>query len=404
MAEVAEAAAASAAAAAASATDADSSETAAEAAQTAAEAAQTAADASATAADASATTSGTSATNAATSADEAAASADEAAASVAQLLEQTPSLEEIVVSVHIGQTISAALEVPVHVAPYTLEAASLALATVTTVAASDTNYWTVTVKRRTNGVVFTLATKTTKVTGGEAITSWRAWDFDVIPISTNVLLPGDTLTVTFTPTGSPTSIVNPTLTLVPSPAEGSGDPHVGDVLVASDTFNRADNVNLGNADLGGAWAENLGNWSIVSNEIKHINVHGTAVLDLGYPDIRVQAKITAFGTAGSSGLVVRADGSGGNYYALVINFATPGIYRYASTSGTLLLGTVAPAVGDTIALEVIGNQLYAYLDAGTTGVFTEIGRTTDNTYATQTKVGFRASGNNARFDDIKVFV
>lgn len=101
--------------------------------------------------------------------------------------------------------------VPVFVAPFACDIAAANIAPGAAVAASDTNYWTVKVRRYRAGAAADIATKTTQVTGGAAMALLQDWNFDAVTFNaTNkVCAKGDVITVEFTPTGAPANIVNP---------------------------------------------------------------------------------------------------------------------------------------------------------------------------------------------------
>ena len=84
----------------------------------------------------------------------------------------------------------------------------------TAVAASDTDYWTVQVRRWRTGVgggAVVIAEKTTKVTGGQAIVQRLDWNFDASAFDPTykLLQKGDVIDFAFLMTGSPTSLNGP---------------------------------------------------------------------------------------------------------------------------------------------------------------------------------------------------
>lgn len=113
-------------------------------------------------------------------------------------------------------SITAAASFPVWIAPFACTVEQVALvAWDLAIAASDTNYWTVTLRRTRAGVSTDIATKTTQATGGEAVASRVSWNFNTITFSvTNkVLQAGDVVALAFTPTGAPANFVKVAATL-----------------------------------------------------------------------------------------------------------------------------------------------------------------------------------------------
>lgn len=90
---------------------------------------------------------------------------------------------------------------------------ALTLSTLTAIAPSNTNYWTVELGRYRFNSYAAITSKTTQVpvaeSGNEGVTAGWPWTFDVITWNaTNRLMQkGDILALKFTPTGSPTAWV-----------------------------------------------------------------------------------------------------------------------------------------------------------------------------------------------------
>jgi len=82
----------------------------------------------------------------------------------------------------------------------------------TTVAANDTNYWTIQVVNNTGAVDLVATAPTTEATGGTAITSDTAWDVGVDQNLT--LAAGDVLQLTATKTAAGADLVNPMVAVV----------------------------------------------------------------------------------------------------------------------------------------------------------------------------------------------
>ena len=82
----------------------------------------------------------------------------------------------------------------------------------TTIAANDTNYWTMQIVNNTGPVNLCSSAPTTKATGGTAMTSDTAWSLGV---DQNLTLAAvDVLQWTATKTSSANALVNPTCTVV----------------------------------------------------------------------------------------------------------------------------------------------------------------------------------------------
>lgn len=121
-----------------------------------------------------------------------------------------------------GQSIanSAAASFPVFIAPMPLRIRSVAmLSWGGTIAASDTAYWRVEIRKQTAAqVVTTIANKTTRVTAhssdpnlpaGQAITTRAPWTFDTSAFTSPTLAAGEVFAMATYPTGSPTAIAAP---------------------------------------------------------------------------------------------------------------------------------------------------------------------------------------------------
>lgn len=126
---------------------------------------------------------------------------------------KTASISELVAGAQGTDLNSAAAgSAMVFVAPFACKvvAASVVM-TQGSIAASDTNYYTVTIRRWRADASVNVASKTTKVTGGEAITQRQDWNFDAVTFdATNqVLQKGDSIDFAFLVTGTPPSLAKP---------------------------------------------------------------------------------------------------------------------------------------------------------------------------------------------------
>lgn len=129
------------------------------------------------------------------------------------LQEQSASVEDLFVTGVItaagGSAITGSTSRPVLTAPFPLEITSIrVMFWSANIAASDTNYWSVEARRFDSvGTDTTFATKTTKITGGQAIVSRRPWAFDAVVFGAGkTLAAADTLSLAFLPTGTTTDI------------------------------------------------------------------------------------------------------------------------------------------------------------------------------------------------------
>jgi len=81
------------------------------------------------------------------------------------------------------------------------------LVTQNAISASDTNYWTVSlIDKGSDGTQSnTIASKTTKATGGTAFAAYDAWDIGTLSTTHKVLAAGDVVVLTLAASGSPTA-------------------------------------------------------------------------------------------------------------------------------------------------------------------------------------------------------
>lgn len=124
---------------------------------------------------------------------------------------QVPLASDLVVGVLLP-SLSASDSIPVFVAPFPCLIPYAVIVNVgsSTIAASDEDYWTVEIKRIHATTHSAIATKTTKTTGGQAITRYVAWDFGAVTFDADaaLLAADDVVEFVFTKTGSPGSLAN----------------------------------------------------------------------------------------------------------------------------------------------------------------------------------------------------
>lgn len=140
----------------------------------------------------------------------------EVAASAYALKTDVPTIAELVANSYHNSTITQVQSFPVFVAPFACVIVAARLVTwqsgvANNVTANDTNYWTVDIRRTRAAASVTIASKTTKATGGETITYRVDWNFDAVTFNTTnrVLGAGDIVDFAFTETGTATDIPGP---------------------------------------------------------------------------------------------------------------------------------------------------------------------------------------------------
>lgn len=174
-------------------------------------------------------------------------------------------------------------------------------------------------------------------------------------------------------------------------------------VIASDSFNRADQAGLGTADVGGAWANNsnaAGLLSILSNRAR-ISAGASiayAWLSTAAADCEVGVTLATFGN--EHGLVARyLDDS--NYLLYIPISTTSVLLRRYNAGASTNIGTAAGLVLNNgtavLSLRMNGSAVEAYVD----GVLVISG--TDAGNATNTKHGIgRLSSGTADWDDFYV--
>lgn len=138
------------------------------------------------------------------------------ASSISALQATTASIDDLFISASLFPTGVAAttspFSTPVVIAPFPLVVTSVSLVQWgTTIAASDTNYWTFTAQAADSSATqHTIAARTTQVVGGGAMTSRIKWTFDATTFTAyKTLNAGDILSFSCVATGAPTAIGSP---------------------------------------------------------------------------------------------------------------------------------------------------------------------------------------------------
>lgn len=263
----------------------------------------------------------------------------------------------------------------------------LTLATSAAVAASDTNYWTISLQRlRAGQNPLTIATRTTKATAGEAFTADQGWNFDAMPWleTARYLRKGDVMALAFTKTGTPADLIDVTVAVRYEPSIRP---------VVRDTFSRVDSTSsLGVTDTGQAWTPLIGTWGITSSQGYAVaTVGGGAYIafDAARSDYTAAVRIS---TAGSFyGLLFRVV-DGDNLWLL----GNDALWKCVGGTFTSMGATTGWASGDVMSVACSGAAITAYRN----GV--QFASVTDPTFQTATKVGLFASSNLARLDDLEL--
>lgn len=118
------------------------------------------------------------------------------------------TVEELVGQRGIADSISSTLSWHLTTALFGLSVMSLSVVTTSGVAASNTDYWTLDLRRFRAGSSVTIATKNTRADGGGIWSANTDWNFDSVAFdpSNKVLLKGDILNLNFTKTGAPAAL------------------------------------------------------------------------------------------------------------------------------------------------------------------------------------------------------
>lgn len=128
-------------------------------------------------------------------------------------LDSTPTIDELAVNTGLfGATLASSNTYSNFVAPFGLSIVAFSLTVGTAIAASDTDYWTVNLRKFVNGSsAGTIASKTTQVTGGEALGANKDWNFDSITFDAGfkVFNKGDVLNIQFVKAASAATLDRP---------------------------------------------------------------------------------------------------------------------------------------------------------------------------------------------------
>jgi hypothetical protein len=130
-------------------------------------------------------------------------------------LNQLASVEDLIASISIHTAQAATVSYGVLVAPFPLRVLSLEMAVAVGFAASDVDYWTMTLRRYRAGVVNTIASKSTQATGGQALASNTGWNMDSATFDPTYrdLAKDDILNMAFFKTGAAANLDRPIITV-----------------------------------------------------------------------------------------------------------------------------------------------------------------------------------------------
>jgi hypothetical protein len=125
------------------------------------------------------------------------------------LATKAANVQELCATGYYVSSLSTAGSFPIFVAPFALQIKQAVLVVWnTTLAASDTNYWRLTVRRTRANVSDEIVSKTTQVTGGQGITQRTEWNFDaaVFNATFGLCAKGDAIDFAGFLTGTPAAL------------------------------------------------------------------------------------------------------------------------------------------------------------------------------------------------------
>lgn len=319
------------------------------------------------------------------------------AALVEQVAEQAPTLDDLTISVPVPAATVETL-VPLGVALYPQRLRQIAFLWPTSIAASNTNYWIVDLIRRQAGSVDIVATKTTKVTLGQAITAFAPWTFDTSVLSNAGMVAGASLYARLRPVGSPPALPAGIVSFRCPPA----DVTLPESLFTDD-FNRANETLLTVASDGQSW-DLVNAMGVTSNQARATASAGYAIKDVDRADYQVTATLVSFPTSSSAGLFLAwqdADNyvtTTGSQVTSRIGGATGPVIDSAFDDGLTF------AAGDRIRAIVRAGKLFLYIDKGNAGEFALAtpGGTIPPELVGNTAAGMRSGGNAAIWDNFVI--
>ena len=299
----------------------------------------------------------------------------------------TPTIEELERVTLLG-TVNAAFQSR-RLGPVNLDQriGGLSIATTATVAASDTDYWSIALQRlRAGQSALTIATRTTRVTNGQAFTADQGWAFDDVQWLEHArhLRAGDVLALSFTKTGLPADLTEVSVSV-------RYEPSVRPVI--RDTFTRADSTTtLGATDTGQAWAALAGTWGVIGSAgYTTTATEGFAVFDAGVANFTAALRIT--GTVNGPGLLFRVVDAN-NLWLIDTN----GLWLRNGGVWTNRGGMAGWVAGDVMSASCSGSTITAYKNGVS---FVSL---SDVTHQAATKVGLYTgvTGTGNRYDDLEL--
>lgn len=186
---------------------------------------------------------------------------------------------------------------------------------------------------------------------------------------------------------------------------------VSDQAVISDSFDRANSAtSLGTTDTGQAWSVPLdylgaqpvfGITGNLAYPVTNTNNRAWALVDPGFADHMVQAKVTFTAATAIFGLAVASDATGANSYTTNLSSLAKWVN---GTASTLLTFPSTVATGDTVRVTRKGDTLSVYIQPASTGTFNLQGTVTDAAnHGTRVGLNARATWTTARWDDFRVY-
>ncbi len=133
-----------------------------------------------------------------------------------ELATKSASVGEMFATLYFQPTLSGTGSFPIFVAPFPLVVKQVSVVVWnSSVAADDTNYWRLVVRRMRANVAVEIASKTTQLTGGQAIAQRTDWNFDAVTFNaTNALIAkGDIVDFAAFITGTATALNGPACTV-----------------------------------------------------------------------------------------------------------------------------------------------------------------------------------------------
>jgi hypothetical protein len=128
---------------------------------------------------------------------------------IEEIASKSAAVGELFASHYNPATVSATTSFPVFVAPFALQVKQIGVMVWSAnIAVSDTNYWRFAARRSRANVEVEFASKSTQLTGGEAISARTEWNFDAVTFNANSLIAkGDSVGFAIFATGAPTAMV-----------------------------------------------------------------------------------------------------------------------------------------------------------------------------------------------------